>query len=145
MEAPNDDIQLPFIDFIVNSGFIQFVNNTTRGNNLLDLVSCNDPHLIFDCSIAAPLSSKCDHSIVKFGLFTPAVCNPATVVHIFPDLESPQYMFTDFKQANYVAINSFLSAIDWQSALSNGQDVQENGTFSMSISRWQYNCMFLAV
>jgi hypothetical protein len=137
LTAPNDDVQLPFLDFVINNGFVQFVKQPTRGVNLLDLVMCNDLLLIFDCELDAPLCTTCDHCSVKFRLFTPPTSGGGNepVDSTALDVQPPLHTYKDFKNANFEAINVFLTSIDWQSALCSGSNVQSMwDLFSMVLS-----------
>ena len=54
------DIHL--LDFAIDNGFIQMVQETTRYNSILDVVLTNEPSttLVVDVSVCAPVCWKAD-------------------------------------------------------------------------------------
>lgn len=65
--APDDDIQLLFLNFCNDYGFSQYVSEPTRGNNVLDLVLCNNPYTVSCINVIEPFSNS-DHSMIEFNL-----------------------------------------------------------------------------
>jgi len=55
-----------FLDFINGLGFIQYVSESTRDANILDLVLCNDPFLITSLVVCLPFCTS-DHSSIEFN------------------------------------------------------------------------------
>ena len=47
----NDTMQKHFFDSMCTLGMTQYVCEATRGDNILDIVMCNDPFLIFDVKV----------------------------------------------------------------------------------------------
>jgi len=56
-----------FLDFSLKSGLNQFVNESTLGNNILDLVLSTDKLIVSDVNVTCPFSSG-DHNMVFLGL-----------------------------------------------------------------------------
>ena len=63
--ASVDVNQILFFNTVSDLGFYQFVDSPTRGDNILDIVLCNDPLLISDVSVCQPFSTS-DHASIKF-------------------------------------------------------------------------------
>jgi len=57
----------PFTTFITENYFSPFVFEPTRGSNLLDQISCNDPCAIVNVQVDSPFSSS-DHNSITFNL-----------------------------------------------------------------------------
>src|SRR6476469_2165902 len=62
-----DENQVLLFDTVTDLGFHQFVDSSTRGDNILDVVLCNDPLLISDVTVCHPFSTS-DHASIKFVL-----------------------------------------------------------------------------
>ena len=60
-----------FIDFVSRHALLQFVKCPTRGENIPDLVLCNDAFAVSELRVEAPFSSS-DHNSVVFKFF---LCN----------------------------------------------------------------------
>jgi len=115
LSYPSSNVYLEFMDFVITNGFTQIVDGATRGNNILDLVLCNAPMLINDCIIEAPIGDS-DHNTVCFNICD---CKGAE------DITEPSIVVKDFKAADYVALNNYLAAVNWQDILVNFHDVQD--------------------
>ena len=59
--------QLRFLNTVIDLGFQQYILEPTRGENVLDILLCNDPLLISDVKVSAPFSTS-DHSMIDFVL-----------------------------------------------------------------------------
>jgi len=59
------EIDCAFGDFTTGNGYVQCVMEATRGNNILDLVFCNDPILMSHIDVLPPFSSS-DHNAIEF-------------------------------------------------------------------------------
>jgi len=90
--APDDDIQLLFLNFCNDYGFGQYVSVPTRGSNVLDLLLCNDPYIVSSIDVFEPFSNS-DHSMVEFKL--------VLKVHEHSEAEVTTY---DFRNADVDAI-----------------------------------------
>ena len=60
-----DESQVHFYNTVIGLGFTQFIDLPTRGDNILDVLLCNDPQLISNISIDEPFSTS-DHATVNF-------------------------------------------------------------------------------
>ena len=101
--APNNSIYRLFLAFFNDYGFHQFVTTATRHDNILDLVFSNDPQFISSIEVQCPISTS-DHNVI--------VLRP----NIFSKPHNLQPSSTstyNFKKANYLLINEYLSNIDW--------------------------------
>lgn len=65
--APRDKIQHPISNFMQAEGFIQYVNQPTRDDRILDVLLCNDSLMISDCSVGPPVG-RSDHNTVCFDM-----------------------------------------------------------------------------
>jgi hypothetical protein len=59
-----------FMDCINETNLKQFVRSPTRGNNILDLVFCDDPQILSDIDVREPLGES-DHNMVQVKLNIP--------------------------------------------------------------------------
>jgi len=62
-----DNIQQLFFETTCDLGFSQYVTEATRGLNILDIILCNDPHLVCDVKVGIPFSTS-DHCRIDFLL-----------------------------------------------------------------------------
>ena len=106
--APADNVQDCFLEFVVENGFSQLVNEPTRQANILDLVLCNEPLLVSNLTVQGPIGGS-DHASVQFSVTVNSVSCGS-------DNESPQRVY-DWKMADYNAMRSYLLSIDWQSVI----------------------------
>ena len=65
--APDDGVQLKLSEYFFDNGFIQFYNNPTRNDNILDLLFCNDPMFVSHLVTSGPVSTS-DHDSLIFSL-----------------------------------------------------------------------------
>jgi hypothetical protein len=110
--APCDTIQDIFCDFVCDYGFMQFVNEPTHDNNVLDIVLANEPLLISDVQVDIPLGNS-DHNVVRFTITDSVDCSvDCTVVD--------QNMTKKFiwEQADYNAMSAYILNVDWLKILS---------------------------
>ena len=66
-EAPSDDIQNVFLDFCVQRGLHQMVNECTRDNRCIDLVFTSDALSVLNVNVCVPFSTS-DHCVVDFEM-----------------------------------------------------------------------------
>jgi hypothetical protein len=111
----HDMFHTNFLDFISEYGFSQFVVESTRAKNTLDLVLVNDPLVIHDCSISSPLGNS-DHESVTFNLSLPAVEDVCNL--------DEQFAY-DFKNADYDSLNIYVSSVNWTEILTDAQEPNE--------------------
>ena len=90
----------PFVDCLRNIFFYQHVNESTRGNNVLDLVITSSEDIIKNLRIGEPFGSS-DHQIVRFD-----------VVKYKITTEEIRNKFNYFK-GNYESIRDKIKEIDW--------------------------------
>jgi hypothetical protein len=111
-EAHEQRLHEPFINFVCENGFTQFVCEPTRKDTILDLELCNDEFFISECDVIAPIGTS-DHCGVHFsvpGGFSASGSG---------DISPPHVLGYDFVNADYDSINIFLSGVDWQGLLAN--------------------------
>ncbi len=89
-----------FFSTVISNSLHQFVLKPTLGNNILDLVLCNDVDFVLSCAIAPGFSTS-DHNSVIFEI---DVTKP--VIKRRP--KSP-----DFLRANYDEVNARIASVDW--------------------------------
>ena len=65
-ETANADDSI-ILDFYKDNFLWQFVDRTTRGNNILDLVFANEEELVSNIDIGNPIGSS-DHNIIQFNI-----------------------------------------------------------------------------
>lgn len=110
--APSStNITQKFRDFTIAHGFLPYVTSPTRGNAILDLLFCNESSLVKNVTISAPIGSS-DHSTITFDL---------RLQH----LQERITLKPDFKNADYPAIERYLSTIDWLGSFSSVSTVNE--------------------
>ena len=98
--SPCDDIHSAFFDLCMQSGFIQLVNEPTRGNNCIDLVLTNDQMIVSELSVNEPFSTS-DHSKVTFDVVLDTANNTVSNCNL--------NFFPDFENADFDAIKLLLS------------------------------------
>ena len=54
LNCPNDSINRPLLDFIIDHGFCQYVNFATCGKNILDIILTDDEQLVTAIASDAP-------------------------------------------------------------------------------------------
>jgi Endonuclease-reverse transcriptase len=107
LTCPNDKINKPFLDFVVEHGFSQFVNCATRVcNNILDIVLADDDQIISQVGTDSPLGNS-DHATVRFTV----------TINIVNSIHSVDGGYYKWHDADYVALQSYLGNIDWQSLI----------------------------
>ena len=97
------DISTLLIDEFNSGGFIQMVNQPTRGNNILDLFATNRPSLVEHTKVIPGIS---DHKIVSVELTLSVTVNKPKVHNVY------LWNRADFQDINDVIIqfsNTFLS------------------------------------
>jgi hypothetical protein len=104
--SPCDKIQDVILDFTVANGLSQLVTEPTRGDNILDVVICNEPLMICHPEVIQPFSNSalCQ---VEFKVFIEdcyATSDQATV---------PSLKRYDWSTANFERIVQHLATINW--------------------------------
>ena len=119
--APHDKIQHPIPNFMQAEGFIQYVNQPTRDDKILDVLLCNDSLMISDCSVGPPVD-RSDHNTVCFDMLLP-MCDPNN--------NNVSRRF-NFKRADYINLNNYLLGVEIVSCRSS---VSGNFIFRVSVDR----------
>ena len=99
--SPNNQIYNAFMDFINEFGLIQFVQFSTRQDNILDLIFSNDKSLISAMKDVGPLNTS-DHTVITFT-FNCRITSPNKL--IIPK--------RNYYRANYELLNNYFSNINW--------------------------------
>jgi hypothetical protein len=89
-----------FLDSVQEACLEQYVNEPTRGNNVLDLVLCNDPTFVVSADVSCALQS--DHAVVVAQVAAGKVVD-----------EDETESVPAFHLAHYEKIAEFLDAVDW--------------------------------
>ena len=93
------------------------VNVPTRGNNILDLVLCNNDRLVTD--VKAESTDLSDHDMVSVLLsFQPGVMEDVQATY----LDEMNFRSLDFNRADFSELNKDLEAIDWK-------ELKDSGSF----------------
>ena len=100
-----DPIHKTLFDFVINSGFCQFVDFPTRGSNVLDLVLADDDQIVTAVRSDPPIGHS-DHLVIRF-----TVVLDCTNVVKHCDTTSDSYIW---RQADFDGMCDFLSDVDWQ-------------------------------
>ena len=93
-----------FHSYIIRNGFVQCINEPTRGGNILDVVCINEPVLIRDIHVEAPFSNS-DHETILFDIDTPSSESTITQTN-----SSKHYIWS---KADYDIMTKFLNTINW--------------------------------
>ena len=114
-------LEKDFLQLIIDSAMYQFVTQATRGDNILDVIFCNNPMFIVDTQIAMPVGSS-DHCSVSCN-FNLSIClsqcqysTPCNDDLI--NVRSSSVRDLAWKKANWTLIENFIRDIDWSSILS---------------------------
>jgi hypothetical protein len=135
-----DKSQKVFFDSVCDLGFQQYVVEPTRESNILDLILCNDPLLVIDVFVKTPFSTS-DHSMVQFSL------NILELFDVRQELRSNKnadvssqtncggspILSRNWFKADWVSMNSFLSEISWNWALSLGNSADDYWNYFIEV------------
>jgi hypothetical protein len=103
--SPNDKINKPFLDLIIEHGYIQLVDFPTHiCDNVLDVILTDDEQIIYHVVPDLPLGNS-DHVTVKFNI-------ALNVENMNDSIKDSYYRWHD---ADYNAIHAYLDCYDWQS------------------------------
>ena len=130
--SDRDCCSVLFANFASQYCFDQHVDSFTRpptsarnlasgicAGTLLDLVLCNDTHIIHDVEVTEPFSVS-DHCIVNFNLsFLPLKCDFS---HSFP----VDVNYHNFKMCDWDAINNYLFNVDWGDVYSYCENAEQH-------------------
>jgi len=110
LSRPADDVHDQFVQFVIDNSLFQYVHSPTRMNNILDLVLCNDSHILHDLCVTPPLANS-DHASVCCDVFLPPDNNKDKNAEI-------SFLIYDYKNTDYEAFNIYISQVDWGLAFS---------------------------
>jgi len=105
MTCPGDAVSRIFLKHVLESSYYQVVNFTTHVNNILDVVLTSDTSVVCNVHPDVPFGAS-DHNIVKFNLVM-------STVPSFAIGSCDTYTSYEWKQADYGAIEQYLSYVDW--------------------------------
>ena len=131
----SDSDQTLFLNTVSDLGFQQFVDSPTRGENILDIVLCNDPLLIADIAVNEPFSAS-DHGTVTFLLNTSEsdFCSLGGPVIVDPGMSTcrPEGFDADHSnrsvnwgKADWDGLGKFYSGVDWTLCVSASNGILE--------------------
>ena len=100
-----DSIHKILFHFVIDSGFCQFVDFPTRGNNVLDVVLADDDQIVTAVRSDPPIGHS-DHLVIRFTV----VLDCANVGRRC-DAMSDSYKW---RQADFDGMHDFLSDVNWQ-------------------------------
>lgn len=95
-----------FLDVINDCFLTQHVEESTREDNILDLVLSSEEEMIQDVEVCEPLANS-DHNSVQFKV----------VVRGSSPSQDDSKVLRDFKKANWEEMKRTLNSIDWDNAL----------------------------
>ena len=104
--APENPLYNKFMTFVNENGLSQFVLQPTRQDNILDLVFTNASNLISDLQVDYTFSTS-DHQLVKFSV------NAGDSEVIATNNQDDGLLYYDFACADYDAMATYLSNVDW--------------------------------
>jgi len=86
LTAPNDSIQNALLEFVIHNGYVQAVRDSTRKNNVLDIVLTNEQLMLCDVYVAAPVGGN-DHCQITFVV---AIASTAAAQHSTEGIDCKQ-------------------------------------------------------
>ena len=101
---------LKFLNFLTSGFLNQFVDQPTRGSNILDIFCTNNPGLVQSVSVSPLSSTLSDHSLVSI-----LISIPVTELDGIRDsgVMDNGFASLDFSRADYPGICETIRAIDW--------------------------------
>lgn len=99
-----------FLEYLQSFELKQNINKPTRGENILDLVLCNEENLIRNITINPPIGNS-DHNTIDFE------------ISLTSNFNDNIYKFPNFRKANYTLINAYFSSINWNLVFSQCLDI----------------------
>jgi hypothetical protein len=97
-------------DMFTDLACSQFISSPTRGNNVLDLLFCNDPMLISDVSVDVPFSNS-DHAMIFFTIYSFGALSPAVVHDTNPEI------IPVWEKADWNSLRQFFENIAWDESI----------------------------
>jgi len=122
-----------FATFACQNTLDQHVKDFTRPStsacntgSLIDIVLCNDSHIIHNVNVIAPFSTS-DHCIVEFELsFLPLKGDSS---HCFP----VDVNYRNFNSCDWDAVNNYLFNVDWQNLFANCHSAEQHADIFYSV------------
>ena len=110
---PVNSLQI-FANFATKHGFIQCVQDATRGRNILDVVLVNEPLCLRQLEVVEPFY-KSDHNTILFSISLPdnsqnGVASTPVTAQLNLQQTTKKYLW---KEGNYEAMNEYLFSVDW--------------------------------
>ena len=107
-----------FLDYCVSTGLKQHITHPTcKSGNTLDLLLCDEisQRPLHSIDVLPPLSTTCDHNIIKFSLYIETV--PINCDEVPPSF--------DYDRGDFESMNRELAQINWPEVFSNNDmDIQ---------------------
>jgi len=115
--APNDYVNQSILNWAVSYGFVQYVNFSTRGQNILDLVLTDDDQIISDIADSPPIGLS-DHCVVDFVLNV--VCNADCNYYNCNSENTKKYKWYE---ADVLCMEQHLNSINWNDFICHNSSV----------------------
>ena len=134
-----DGSQNLFFNTVSGLGFSQFVDKPTRGDNILDIVLCNDPLFISNVFVNEPFSNS-DHACITFIvnlLISDSNSNDIDCIEkdggtihdssencsncCNSDMQHVSIMPYDWCKADWVSLNTVIASFDWSELFCDGK------------------------
>ncbi|EYC13222.1 hypothetical protein Y032_0044g1043 [Ancylostoma ceylanicum] len=109
----------PFVSLMNSHGFIQRINESTRGPNLLDLLFTNSREVLDKITVRTPIGHS-DHTSITFNLN-------------FAGAEPTPVYVRSFSKCDYSLVNDYLSRIMWRASFDSVSSVDEKYEMFISI------------
>ena len=97
----SNEVGKKFLKVSTNLSLLQCVKDTTRGNNILDLVFVYNKNFIYQIRQMAPLA-KSDHNILSISL------------NVTVKIKKTSVQCYSYNKANYNKLDAMISKIEWE-------------------------------
>jgi len=124
LACPTDNFHKPFLTFLVESSYCQLVGFPTLGDHILDVVLTTDDSIFSNIEPDLPLGAS-DHTSVKFTI-------TLSDAYVDTSADTVRYAYK-WNLANFDAIESYLSNIDWYSLVCSHPSAQDMWDAFMSV------------
>lgn len=131
--AVGDPLQEKLYDTVSELGFQQFVEQPTRGDNILDIVLCNDPMLVADVNQSPPFCTS-DHNCITFVLNFSQLeeaLNKSQTEHFYncfnSNSDNLNLVCASYRwaKADWNNMASFLANVNWDLYINRSLNVEE--------------------
>ena len=109
--GPDNFIYKSVLHFINSYGFTQYVNDGTRGCNILDHVLLDSHFKMSSVTILPPIGTS-DHNMVLLKVNVNS-----------ENIYCEQQAYPDFTKADYAGLNSYLWSVSWNNILQQCFDI----------------------